>query len=164
MDLLEFCQFSVSYLTPNRFHTVRTNLTVLIQNRSLKSSPCFLLCCLNAPNHYCFGLRNSKHTEVNFSFIKAYIKQELQRRTKIKKTFTSERCNANFRPACFASKSGSKKSLPCPALKTETPFYSMFYKTLPIVIIKKSSNIKILNANTVTLNSFSHYFSFEWSK
>lgn len=31
--------------------------------------------------------------------------------------FTSERCNASFRPAFFASKRGSKKSFACPALK-----------------------------------------------
>lgn len=31
--------------------------------------------------------------------------------------FTSERCNANLRPAFLASKRGSKKSFACPTLK-----------------------------------------------
>lgn len=30
--------------------------------------------------------------------------------------FTSERCNANFRPAFLASKRGSRKSFACPTL------------------------------------------------
>lgn len=64
----------------------------------------------------------------------------------LKKTFTSERCNASFRPAFFASESGSKKSWPCPALKTETHHHctACFTKQLRLQELRSLAILKYI--------------------
>lgn len=102
-----------------RYNTVRNILTVLIHKWLLKI--CFLLSKMPQTRGHQFFMKSSKSTEVHVSFITFFF---FLNRIKIDKTFTSERCNASFRPAFFASERGSKKSWPRPALKTKTHHHS----------------------------------------